>query len=85
MWVYFFLFTSVWHGASWASTDLPKCAAGKSVCFEHGDHGAVFVFHHERKQLEAVCHDNWDKVDADVACREAGFPRGALQQILTKD
>ena len=80
MWVYFILFTSLCHGASGASTDLPKCAAGKSVCFENGDHGAVFVFHHERKKLEAVCHDNWDKVDADVACREAGFPRGALQQ-----
>ena len=25
-----------------------------------------------------VCHDSWDKVDADVACKEANFSRGAL-------
>ena len=25
-----------------------------------------------------VCHDSWDKADADVACKEAGYSKGAL-------
>ena len=85
MWAGFFLLASLWDAAIGVSEDKSNCAADKSVCLGNGDHGAVFVFHQESKKYEAICHDNWDKVDADVACREAGFPRGALQETRGQD
>ena len=59
---------------------VPPSCFGKPVCFENGDNGAVFVFNPETKKFEAICHDGWDKLDADVACKNAGFPHGALKE-----
>jgi len=58
---------------------VPHECTGQSICFEKGDRGLVFVFNPRSRSFEVVCHDSWDKVDADVACKEAGFPRGALE------
>ena len=33
-------------------------------------------------QYRNVCDDEWDKVDADVACRMAGYPDGALKGTI---
>ena len=57
---------------------VPPACIGKTVCFEKGDRGVVFVLSPTSRNFEVVCHDNWDKVDADVACKEANFKRGAL-------
>ena len=58
--------------------DPPECT-GQSICFEEGDRGLVFVFNPWNRNFELVCHSSWEKVDADVACKEAGFPKGALE------
>ena len=74
------LFLSLWCMTTGAYHVPPSCTGNKPVCFENGDSGAVFVFKPETKKFEAICHDGWDKMDADVACKDAGFPRGALEE-----
>ena len=79
------LFLSLWCTTTGAYQVPPSCTGNKPVCFEKGDNGAVFVFKPETKKFEAICHDGWDKMDADVACKDAGFPRGALQESRDHD
>jgi len=62
-----------------ANPPVPPECTGQSICFEKGDRGLVFVFNPRSRSFEVVCHNSWEKVDADVACKEAGFPRGALE------
>ena len=75
-----FLFLLLWFTTTGAYHVPPSCTGENAVCFENEDNGAIFVFNPEAKKFEAICHDDWDKVDADVACKEAGFPRGALTE-----
>ena len=42
------------------------------------DRGPVFVFQEGIRAHRPVCDDGWDRTDANVACKEAGYPRGAL-------
>merc|ERR1712110_652124 len=62
-----------------ANPPVPPECAGQSICFEKGDRGLIFVFSPRSRSFELVCHNSWEKVDADVACKEAGFPKGALE------
>jgi len=62
-----------------ANPPVPPECTGQSICFEKGDRGLVFVFNPRSRSFEVVCHNSWEKVDADVACKEAGFPKGALE------
>lgn len=48
-----------------------------STCLEHRSRGNVMV--RSGGDYLPVCDDRWDKMDADVACKEAGFERGALK------
>ena len=47
------------------------------TCLEHRSRGNVLV--RSGGDYLPVCDDRWDKMDADVACREAGFEKGALK------
>ena len=59
-------------------SSVPSCGVS-SVCFGQHDRGEVFVLHEGMQERRPVCDDGWDRTDADVACKEAGFPRGALK------
>ena len=72
----FYLFILFWYKT--LANPVPPACIGKSVCFENGDRGVAFVLNPISRNFEVVCHDSWDKVDADVACKEAGFQKGAL-------
>lgn len=58
------------------SDPLPSRCAGRSVCLLDGDRGEIFVRHKDSHR--PICDDGWDRTDANVACKEAGYPRGAL-------
>ena len=61
----------------------PTHCQGKQVCLSQEDRGVVLVFYGGAHQ--PVCDDSWDQVDADVACRQAGFMRGALTATTGND
>ena len=80
-----FLFLSVWWSTITAYRVPSSCDGGKKVCFEREDHGTAFVFNPDTKKYEVICHDGWDRADADVACKMAGFKHGALQESRDHD
>ena len=57
----------------------PRHCLGKRVCLTDGASGIVLVNVQGRSGHQPVCDDAWDKKDADVACHEAGYLRGALR------
>ena len=61
----------------------PAHCQGRQVCLSQEDRGVVLVFYGGAHQ--PVCDDSWDQVDADVACRQAGFMRGALTATTGND
>ena len=70
----------LWLAASLASVTpdpLPPRCSGRSVCFLEGDRGEVLVL--KDTTHRPICDDGWDRTDANVACKEAGFHRGALK------
>ena len=78
MTVQFFLYV-LFLSTTLANPPVPPECTGQSICLEKGDRGLVFVFNPKSRNFELVCHSSWEKVDADVACKEAGFPKGALE------
>ena len=83
--VWFFISVLSFSATSLANPVPPECTTGQSICFEKGDRGLIFVLSPRSRSFEVVCHDSWDKVDADVACKEAGFDRGALEVTTHHD
>ena len=83
--VWFFISVLSFSATSLANPVPPECTTGQSICFENGDRGLIFVLSPRSRSFEVVCHDSWDKVDADVACKEAGFDRGALEVTTHHD
>ncbi|XP_069137821.1 scavenger receptor cysteine-rich domain superfamily protein-like [Argopecten irradians] len=80
--------------------DIPACASGKSFagveCYEHaflastqsndlGTSGSVLVFHKER--WYHVCDEAFGPKDAEMVCKELGFPFGVplISEPLTVD
>ena len=55
----------------------PAHCQGSSLCLSQQDRGNVLVL--QGRDFQPVCDDAWGKAEADVACRQAGFPRGALE------
>ena len=64
---------------------LPGQAAAQARCHDEvrlvgGDSESEGdVEYCRNNEWRYVCDDNWDKKDADVACRQAGYPRGAYR------
>jgi hypothetical protein len=60
--------------------------SGRELCLSERDRGIVLLLTTDEltniRAYRPVCDDNWDKKDADVACTEAGFPRGALKATV---
>ena len=72
------LWVAAWLASVIPDESLPSCGVS-SVCFAQHDRGEVFVLHDGMQERRPVCDDGWDRTDADVACKEAGFKRGALK------
>ena len=67
-----------------ASYPAQPCDSSKTICLTDGDRGAILVYSPRRRIFLPVCHDRWDRADAEVACKEAGF-RGALMATTGLD
>ena len=73
------LWAAAWLASVSSDPLPPSCSGGRSVCLLEGDRGEVFVFETSSQSYRPICDDSWDRMDASVACKEAGFPRGALK------
>ena len=81
----FYLFMLSFYHYTTLANPVPPACMGKSVCFEKGDRGVAFVLSPMSRNFEVVCHDSWDKVDAEVACKEAkGMAHPKLPNIVGK-
>ena len=54
-----------------------------SVCLEPlhiaaFSHGVVEMYDEQKAAFHPVCADGWTQADADVACRQLGFPKGSV-------
>ena len=59
-----FVFLLLSRTADGDPVPLPTGCIGKSVCFEKGDRGLLFVLNPRSRSIEVVCHEGWGQVNA---------------------